>query len=189
VPLYVVAANLTHGGRTIFNAGPLIPAVLASSAIPGIFPPVQIDQSYYADGGTVDGCSVETAVALGARRIFVLAIGYDTEGDGGTHWSDQHGSELPTAAHARHCSPAKTIQRASQIMGNYQIARALERVPEDIETHVISLSTGDESGTLSFRDIPAWIDRAYAAAHAQLAAIMHCPAGPRASQAMHRRSA
>ncbi len=161
VPLRVIAADLTHGGRAVFRSGPLVPCVLASSAIPGIFPPVHIGDGVYADGGTVDGCSIETAVELGARRIFVLAIGYDTEGDGGSLWSTSASPDLTADRRARGYSAAATIQRASQIMGNYQIFRALERVPRGVEVHLLQLSTGDGGGTLSFRNVSEWIDGAY----------------------------
>lgn len=176
LPLRIVAADLTHGGRKVFDRGPIVPAVLASSAIPGIFPPVRIGNAYYADGGTVDGCSVETAVELGARRIFVLAIGYDTERDGGDRWSRGSGSSTVRGQRPRRSSPAAAIQRASQVMGNYQIMRALERVPHNVETHVISLSTGDGSGTLNFRNITAWMENAYTTTRAHLhAAVPHRP--------------
>ncbi len=161
LPLHVIAADLTHGGRAVFNTGPIVPAVLASSAIPGIFPPVRIGDAIYADGGTVDGCSVETAVNLGARRIFVLAIGYDTVGDGGALWT---GAAQPVTNSPHHKSPysaAAVIERASQVMGNYQIQRALEQLPRDVESHVITLSTTTGNGTLKFGDVSTWIERAY----------------------------
>jgi NTE family protein len=162
VPLRIIAANLTHGGRAVFERGSVVPAVLASSAIPGIFPPVRIDDSLYSDGGTVDGCSVETAVELGARRIFVLAIGYDTEGDGGAVWSEAaHEGATDVPDGKTPYSMAAVLQRASQVMGNYQIQRELERLPEGVEAHVISLSTGTGNGTLDFSNVSEWIERAY----------------------------
>jgi NTE family protein len=163
LPLRVIAANLTYGGRGVFSSGPVAPAVLASSAIPGIFPPVRIGDAVYADGGTVDGCSVETAVALGARRIFVLANGFDLIGDGGARWA----ASSPGDSY----SMAAVLQRASQVMGTFQIQQALERVPRDVETHVISLSTGDDGGTLNFGAVSAWIERSYAATRAYLQGV------------------
>lgn len=162
LPLSIIAANLTDGGRTVFQRGPLAPAVLASSAIPGIFPPVQIGDAVYADGGTVDGCSVETAVAMGARRIIILANGYDLQNDGGGRWiAPRPGDSLSMAA---------VLQRASQVMGTHQIQQALGRLPRGIEAHVIGLASGDEGGTLNFRRVPAWIEHGYATTHDYLRA-------------------
>lgn len=161
LPLSVIATNLSHGGRAVFQRGTLVDALLASSAIPGIFPPVSVDGALYADGGMVDGCSVETAIEMGARRIFVLAIGYDAEAGDGAAWA--HAGEQALAVGRgmpRHSAPS-VIQRASQVMGNYQIQRALERTPPGVEAHLISLSQGAGGGTLSFGNVAELIERAY----------------------------
>lgn len=76
VPLHTVAIDLTLGTKAVFSHGPLGPAVLASSAIPGIFPPVLIDGRQHVDGGLVDPTGLDTAIELGARRVFVLDSGY-----------------------------------------------------------------------------------------------------------------
>ncbi|HEX9068186.1 MAG TPA: patatin-like phospholipase family protein [Ktedonobacterales bacterium] len=86
LPLHVIATNLSSGEREIFTSGPLMPALLASSAIPGIFPPVYIGDSVYVDGGVVDSSSVETALAIGARRIVLLDVGYDPIHDDSEYW-------------------------------------------------------------------------------------------------------
>ncbi len=169
LPLSVIATNLSHGGRAVFQRGTLGDALLASSAIPGIFPPVSIDGALYADGGMVDGCSVETAIEMGARRIFVLAIGYDAEAGDGAAWA--HTGEQALAAGRgmpRHSVPS-VIQRASQVMGNYQIQRALERAPSSVAARLISLSSGVGGGTLSFGNVDELIERAYQSTRGYLA--------------------
>jgi NTE family protein len=76
VPLHTVAIDLTAGTKAVFSHGPLAPAVLASSAIPGVFPPVTIDGHQHVDGGLVDPTGLDTAIELGARRVYVLDSGY-----------------------------------------------------------------------------------------------------------------
>lgn len=76
VPFHTVAIDLTMGTKAVFSHGPLAPAVLASSAIPGIFPPVMIEGRQHVDGGLVDPTGLDTAIELGARRIYVLDSGY-----------------------------------------------------------------------------------------------------------------
>jgi NTE family protein len=88
VPLRVVATDLTHGARAVFHSGAVMPAVQASSAPPGIFPPMRIGDALYTDGQGLDYVSFTEALALGARRNFVLAIGHDTDTDGGPPWAD-----------------------------------------------------------------------------------------------------
>lgn len=76
VPLHTVAIDLTTGTKAVFSHGPLAPAVLASSAIPGVFPPVTIGGNQHVDGGLVDPTGLDTAIELGARRVYVLDSGY-----------------------------------------------------------------------------------------------------------------
>jgi NTE family protein len=76
VPLYIVALDLTAGRKAIFSTGPLAPAVLASSAVPGTFAPVVIDGHAHVDGGLVDPTGLDTALQLGASRVYVIDVGY-----------------------------------------------------------------------------------------------------------------
>jgi NTE family protein len=54
----------------------VIDAVIASAAIPGIFPPVRIAGRDLVDGGVANNTPVSVAVALGATRIIVLPAGF-----------------------------------------------------------------------------------------------------------------
>jgi NTE family protein len=74
IPLKVTASNLTRGETAIFDHGPVAPAVLASSAIPGLFPPLVIDGEQYVDGGLLDNGGVSVAVEAGAKQIYVLSV-------------------------------------------------------------------------------------------------------------------
>ncbi len=72
VPLGVVATSLTDGSERWFTSGPLIEAVLASAAIPGIFPPVAIGDELFIDGGVVNNVPISRALAEGATRLYVM---------------------------------------------------------------------------------------------------------------------
>ena len=76
VPLYITATNMNTGRKHVFNQGPVSQAVLASSAIPGVFPPVEIDDDIYLDGGIVANLDLETAVDLGAREILAIDLSH-----------------------------------------------------------------------------------------------------------------
>jgi NTE family protein len=78
VPLWVSATNLRTGEEQWFSSGPLMRAILASTALPGIFPPVAIDGELYIDGGVVNNVPISRAVELGARRVYVLTCGVAT---------------------------------------------------------------------------------------------------------------
>jgi len=57
--LYVTATNLLDGSLKIFSHGELIKPVLASAAVPGLFAPVEIENGYYVDGGTLNNFPVD----------------------------------------------------------------------------------------------------------------------------------
>lgn len=75
VPLTVVVADLVSGEPVYFTEGPVLPAILASSAVPGIFPPVVEDGAVLVDGGLVEWAGCVRAMELGAERIFLVACG------------------------------------------------------------------------------------------------------------------
>ena len=52
-----------------------MPAVLASCAVPGLLPPVEIGGEHGFHGGLVDSIPVGRAVALGASTVYVLQVG------------------------------------------------------------------------------------------------------------------
>lgn len=59
IPLFVSATDLEKGGQRIFHTGDLVPALMASCAIPVVFPPVMVDGTYYVDGGISNNLPVE----------------------------------------------------------------------------------------------------------------------------------
>jgi NTE family protein len=75
VPFQCVAASIEHSGARWFTSGNLAEAVLASSAVPGLLPPVVIDGEHFLDGGLVHSIPVGRALALGATEIYVLHVG------------------------------------------------------------------------------------------------------------------
>jgi NTE family protein len=76
IPLHLVTADVVTGEEVLLSSGPLVDAVLASAAIPGVFPPVAWDGRLLVDGGIVNNAPISHAVDLGADRVIVLpAIG------------------------------------------------------------------------------------------------------------------
>jgi len=76
VPVHVTATDVLSGQEVLLSKGDAVSAVLASAAIPAVFPPVEIDGRLLYDGGLADNAPISKAVALGATRIFVLPTGY-----------------------------------------------------------------------------------------------------------------
>jgi NTE family protein len=75
VPLEVVTTSLSDGRERWLTRGPVVEAVLASAAIPAIFPPVELDGDLLVDGGVVNNVPISRPIAAGASRIYVLLCG------------------------------------------------------------------------------------------------------------------
>jgi NTE family protein len=73
-PFAAVACELTTGRRVVLRDGPVATAVLASSAIPGVFPPVERDGMLLVDGGLVDMVPAELARSLGADVVVAVDV-------------------------------------------------------------------------------------------------------------------
>lgn len=58
IPFIATATDFIHGKSTYFDKGNIIDAVIASSSIPVIFPPVMIDGIQYIDGGVLNNLPV-----------------------------------------------------------------------------------------------------------------------------------
>ena len=76
LPCWVVATNALSGTAVALNQGPAIPALLASTAIPALFPPVRIAGRLLNDGGFAFQAPFATVAGAGAARLYVLPTGY-----------------------------------------------------------------------------------------------------------------
>ena len=76
VPLHIVCADSLTGEEVTLSHGSVIEAVVASSAIPGVFPAVAIDDRVLVDGAVAANTPIATAVRLGANRLVVLPAGF-----------------------------------------------------------------------------------------------------------------
>lgn len=76
IPLHVIVADVLSGEDVRISTGDAVDAIVASAAIPAVFPPVSIDGRSYMDGGVVNNTPISHAIALGADVIWVLSTGY-----------------------------------------------------------------------------------------------------------------
>jgi NTE family protein len=75
LPMAAVATDLATGEPIAIDSGELIPALLASSAIPGVLPPVTINGRRYVDGLASANLPARLAVERGAGSVIVLGTG------------------------------------------------------------------------------------------------------------------
>ncbi len=75
LPCHVITTDLLGGSEVRLSAGPAVDALLASTAIPGIFQPVRRAGRHLVDGGVTSNTPIATAIELGASRVIVLPTG------------------------------------------------------------------------------------------------------------------
>jgi NTE family protein len=153
-----VAAAVERAAEHWFASGPLVDAVLASAAVPGLLPPVRIGEEHFLDGGLVNSIPVSRAVELGATTVWVLQVG-----------RVEQSLTVPTR-------PWEVALVAFEIARRHRFARDMATVPEGVTVHV--LPTGDEAPTgvaqLRYRDVRQVgrrVELARAATAAYLAAL------------------
>jgi NTE family protein len=120
-----VAACIERAAEHWFSSGPLVDAIVASAAVPGILPPVEIDGEHFVDGGIVNSIPIERAVHLGAEQIYVLHVG-----------RVERKLEAPK-------NMIEVAMVAFEIARRHRFARDMATLPEGVVAHV--LPTGEEN--------------------------------------------
>jgi NTE family protein len=161
LPFHCVGACIEDATARWFSTGPVVPAVMASCAVPGLLPPVEIDGRHYFDGGLVDSIPVGRAVALGASCVYVLQVG-------------RVESPLPVPTR-----PWEVGLVAFEIARRHRFHEEMSSLPENVEVHVLPTGGGGERaqpGLHQFRyrgrsQVSTGIDRSYAASATYLAQL------------------
>jgi NTE family protein len=150
VPFQCVAASIERAAEHWFSTGPIADAVLASCAVPGLLPPVDVDGEHYLDGGLVNSVPVGRAIALGAQSVYVLHVGR---------------IEQPLRVPER---PWEVAAVAFEIARRHRFTRDVADLPPGVDLHVLPTgSTPAGSGTwtqyMRYRDFSRIHDRIEAA--------------------------
>jgi NTE family protein len=125
VPFQCVAASIERASEHWFTTGPLVDAVMASAAVPGILPAVELDGEHFLDGGIVNSIPVARAVELRAETIYVLHVGRLDRPLEPPRWPWEVGLV------------AFEIARRHRFLGD------LSRLPEDVTVHVLPTGQTD----------------------------------------------
>jgi NTE family protein len=149
-----VAASVERAQEHWFTDGDLVRAVLASCALPGIFPAVAIDGEHYLDGGLVNSIPIARAIRAGATDVWVLHVGRNEE---------------PLTAPRL---PWEVAFVAFEVARRHRFNRDLAQVPEGVTVHVLPTGLGERRpttwGNLRYRDRRRIGDRAEIAYRASL---------------------
>jgi NTE family protein len=74
IQLAVVATDLAAGKKVVLSEGEVIPAVLASACLPGVFKPVELDKMMLVDGGLLENVPVSPLKEMGAKTIIAVDL-------------------------------------------------------------------------------------------------------------------
>ncbi len=159
VSFQVCAASIERSAEHWFTSGPLVPAIVASAAVPGLLPPAEVETEFgvehFLDGGIVNSIPVGRAVSLGATRVFVLQVG-----------RIDRALTVPRR-------PWEVARVSFEVARRHRFMRELAEIPEHVEAHVLpaaGTSSKDDS-MLAFRDfssVQRRIDASYDASLAYL---------------------
>jgi NTE family protein len=165
VRFQVCAASIERAAEHWFDSGPVVEAIVASAAVPGLLPPAQVGDEHFLDGGIVNSIPVGRAVQLGADRIFVLQVGR---------------IDRPLRPPRK---PWEVARVSFEIARRHRFAREMSELPEGVEAHVLparGTSSRDDS-LLAHRDfagVQRRIDATYQASLEYLDSWLDQPGPP-----------
>jgi NTE family protein len=151
VPFQCVATDVVGVREVWFRSGPLIEPILASAALPAVYPAVEIDGVRYLDGGIVDDVPMSRAVELGARTLYVLQVGLFSR---------------PRPEPKR---PLDVAVQAYWIARHHRFKRELAAMPPDIELHLLPTGQTPSMRYNDFTRTSELISLAYEASSGYLA--------------------
>jgi NTE family protein len=150
-----VAASIEKAAAHWFTDGPIADAVVASCAVPGLFPPARVGDEHFFDGGLVHSIPVGRALHLGARRVFVLHVGRIERPLRPPRW------------------PWEVGLVAFEIARRHRFVEEMDRIDDDVQIHVLPSGERDTPlVSVRYRDttrVTSRIERAYEASSQFLA--------------------
>jgi NTE family protein len=159
LPFQCVAASIERATGVWFSEGEIVPAVLASCAVPGLLAPVRVGAEHFFDGGLVDSIPVGRAVALGATTVYVLQVG-----------RIENSLTVPRR-------PWEVGLVAFEIARRHRFHEEISTVPDGVQVHVLpagGIPRPADLSQLRYLDktmVRPSIERAYVATAAYLATL------------------
>jgi NTE family protein len=155
VRFQVCAASIERAAEHWFHSGPLVDAIVASAAVPGLLPPARVGDEHFLDGGIVNSIPVDRAVRLGADLIYVLQVGR---------------IDRPLSVPRR---PWEVARVSFEIARRHRFAREMAELPDGVVAHVLparGTSSRDDTllGHRDFSTVAQRIEETYQASLAYL---------------------
>jgi NTE family protein len=141
VPLRVVATDLATGEEVVLASGPVEPALLASTALPGLFPPIEHDERVLVDGAVTNSVPLWHALSGPVDRIYVCNV-------------------TGALANRRLRSPLDVAVRAFAISRNQRFELELRHAPANVDVVVLP-PPSDQRELFDFSDSLMLLEEAH----------------------------
>lgn len=163
IPLAVVAVDVFNHVEVVLEHGLLRRAVLATTALPGVYPPVRIHDRWLVDGGLLDPVPAPMARGLGADIVFGVNLGGLRDQSPLSVTAD----DIPGRNKSPHA--VDILLRSFDIMGNRMSVRGLQ------DADVALVANIEPLGFRDFHRVPQLVkagERAVGAARRQIQAVL-----------------
>jgi NTE family protein len=155
IPVLLTSVDMVEGKEVVLSEGPLLPAMLATSAVPAVFPPVEINGMRLADGGVIDSLATKVAYTYNADKIIAVDVYPPLEKE--YPWADPlsaiMGIDLPflnfTSEWTNTPSMMAATWRSVRVMTWHLHEKRLQQYPP----HVLIRPKVEEYGSLDFKDV------------------------------------
>lgn len=145
IPFTCVATDLDAAAEHWFDSGRLVPALLASAALPAVYPALEHGGRRFIDGGVLHEIHTAQALAMGATDLYLLHVGH----------LDGRSSEVQR--------PFDSAMRAYWTARRYRLEEDLKRVPSDCRVHLLPAGSNPQLRFDDFSQGAELADLAYAA--------------------------
>ena len=143
IPIYVIATDVLNGVERRLSKGDAESAVLASAAIPGVYPAIDFDGDVLVDGGVSDNTPISDAANLNATKIYVLPTGY------------------PCALSAPPSGAIGMLVHAITLLINQRLVQDIEQFSHEAELIVLPPPCPDEVSAVDFSQARVLIEQSY----------------------------
>ncbi len=146
LPLALVGVDLQTGEEVVIREGPVVEAVLATTAVPILFPPVEWRGRLLVDGGVLNPVPFDVVRALGAERVIAVYTTHDLAGRPGDEpLREGRGAEaiIRLFLHRAHWAPLVDVaERSAAITARRLVEQRLRHAPPDVMIHVLFSGVG-----------------------------------------------
>ena len=174
LPFFCVSSNLTRAAEVVHRAGSLRQAVIASSSLPGIMPPVVEQGDLLVDGGVLNNLPMDVMRRVcGRGTVIAVDVSAQVELAGNHHYGEHLSGWRALWDRLNPWAQRLTLPSLAAIVGRAQELASAHRQADQFRQGLADLYLQpplDQFGLFDFKAIDQIAEVGYHSARAQLAA-------------------